>query len=95
MISEAASIGSDSNVTVALAVLVGTMIVALVRLLSKAEHNQDAHKNAIEELKTCQEKQQQTIDSHTLKIDRLERIPAPDCHAARTGRFSVVEERDR
>lgn len=95
MIAEAASIGSDSNVTVALAVLVGTMIVALVRLLSKAEHNQDAHKKAIEELTKCTEKLQLAIDSHTLKIDRLERVPALDCHASRTGRFSAVEERDR
>lgn len=95
MIAEVTTFGNGTGVEIGLALTIGFMLWGLSRLLSKAEHNHEAHKKAIEELKTCTEKQQLTIDSHTLKIDRLERVPAPDCHASRTGRFATVEERDR
>ncbi len=93
MIADVTTLSNGTGVELGLGITVALMLVAVVRLFTKAEHNQDTQRSAIEELKLCQEKQQSTIDSHTLKLDRLER--APDCHAARTGRFSAVEERDR
>ena len=92
MIAEAATLSNGTGVELGLGITVVLMIIGVVRLLSKAEHNQAAHTKAIEELKACQDKQQSIVDSHTLKLDRLERT---DCHAARTGRFSAIEERDR
>jgi len=94
MIAEAATLSNGTGVELGLGITVVLMIIGVVRLLSKAEHNQAAHTKAIEELKTCQDKQQTFIDSHTLEIDRIKRAPA-DCHAARTGRFPTTEERDR
>jgi hypothetical protein len=106
MIVEAADIANNSNVELGLVLLVGGMIVALVRLLSRAEHNQDAHKSAIEEIKKCQAQhqlaqqqaaqlQQQQNESFNLRLDRIER--PPEIHAARTGRFAAIplDDRDR
>lgn len=94
MIAEATTLSSNGTVVeLGLGITVALMIIGVVRLLSKAEHNQAAHTEAIRELKTCTDKLQSTVDAHTLEIDRIKRVP--DCHASRTGRFATIEERDR
>lgn len=90
---EATAFGVDTTVTVGLVLAVSGMIYALVRLLVKAEHTQEAQTKAIEESKAWQRQQQQTNEQVNLRLDRLERPNDERSH--RTGRFPIVEDRER
>lgn len=94
MISEAATaISGDSPITLAVVVVIGGMVVALIRFMVKTEHTQAAHAEASKERTEWQRQHQTWREQVEIRLDRLERPPDERSHPGRTGRFPTVGDR--